>query len=338
MLDFEANTSHRIVVQATDQGSQSYSKTLTINVSNVNEAPVDVSTATQSITITNPSFESQVLADAAWTASATGWTVTGNSGTFNPSTISFASGNGTNGSNVGYVDSAGGSLAQTLSTNFDTTLNYRLTVDVGRRLEYASQSYTVQLYAGATLIGSYSNNTGENGAWSTVNVDVNGSSFAAANGGALRIVLSGNQQVNFDNVLLTSTSATASIAENSANGTVVGTVTGFDRDAGNTFTYSLTNNAGGRFAINSTSGQITVANGSLLDFEANTSHTVVVQATDQGGLTYARTVTIAVTNVNEAPIDVVSTRPQDQGITINSVRVIINTSCQRWWWTAGWPY
>src|SRR6201999_4540471 len=40
-----------------------------------------------------------------------------------------------------------------------------------------------------------------------------------------------------------------SVAENSANGTAVGTVTGVDPDAGSSLSYSLTNNAGGRFAI-----------------------------------------------------------------------------------------
>ncbi len=329
VLDFEVNTSHRIVVQSTDQGSQSFSKTLTINVSNVNEAPVDISTATQSISITNPSFEANVLADSAFTTAATGWTITGGAGSFNPTTIDFTSGNGTAGSNVAYAD-LGGSLSQTLSTNFDSTLNYRLSVDVGRRLTFASANYSVQLYAGATLIGSYASTLADAGTWGTVNIDVAGSSFSAANGQALRIVLantnSTTSQVEFDNLSLASTSATASIAENSANGAVVGTVAGFDRDAGNTFTYSLTNNAGGRFAINSTNGQITVANGSLLDFEANTSHSVVVQATDQGGLTYSRTVTISVTNVNEAPIDVVSNRPKIRVLRSTQVPVTISTT------------
>ncbi len=169
-------------------------------------------------------------------------------------------------------------------------------------------TYTVQLYSGATLIGSYSNATPDAGTWGTVNVDVVGSNYAAANGGALRIVLSSaGVQTNFDNVRLTSTSATASIAENSSNGTVVTTVTGLDRDAGNTFTYSLTNNAGGRFAVNSTTGQITVANGSLLDFETNTSYSIVVRATDQGGLNFDRTMTINGTNVNEAPAAIADT-------------------------------
>ncbi|MBX9660986.1 MAG: tandem-95 repeat protein, partial [Nitrospiraceae bacterium] len=91
------------------------------------------------------------------------------------------------------------------------------------------------------------------------------------------------------------------VAENAANGTVVGTVTGTDPDVGDTKTYSFTDSAGGRFAINSSTGQITVANSSLLDYETATSHSVTVRVTDSGGLTYDETFTINLTNVNEAP-------------------------------------
>ena len=91
------------------------------------------------------------------------------------------------------------------------------------------------------------------------------------------------------------------VAENVANGTVVGTVSGTDVDTGDTKTYSLTDTAGGRFAINSSTGVITVANGSLLNYEAASSHSVTVRVTDSGGLTYDEAFTINLTNVNEAP-------------------------------------
>src|SRR5205823_3135317 len=82
------------------------------------------------------------------------------------------------------------------------------------------------------------------------------------------------------------------VAENAPNGTVIGTVSGTDPDAGSTFTYSLTGTAGGRFAINATTGQITVANGALLDYESATSQTITVRVTDQGGLFLDKTFTI----------------------------------------------
>jgi len=94
-----------------------------------------------------------------------------------------------------------------------------------------------------------------------------------------------------------------SVTENAANGTVVGTVSGTDVDAGDTKSYSLTNTAGGRFAINSSTGLITVADGSVLNYEAATNHSVTVRVTDSGGLTYDETFAINLTNVNEAPTD-----------------------------------
>jgi glucose-6-phosphate isomerase len=99
-----------------------------------------------------------------------------------------------------------------------------------------------------------------------------------------------------------------SVAENAANGTVVG-VTAFasDPDATtNTVTYSLDDDAGGRFLIDGTTGVVTVADGSLLDREAAASHDVVVRATSVDGSSSTATFTIAVTDVNEAPVGAIS--------------------------------
>src|SRR5262249_20721119 len=65
-------------------------------------------------------------------------------------------------------------------------------------------------------------------------------------------------------------------------------------------TYSLLNDAGGRFAIEPTTGIVRVANASLIDFETATSHTIVVQANDGAGGTATQTFTITVINV--APV------------------------------------
>jgi hypothetical protein len=53
--------------------------------------------------------------------------------------------------------------------------------------------------------------------------------------------------------------------------------------AGGTVTYVLTDDASGRFTIDSATGVVKVANGSLLDYETSTSHTVSVQAEDADG-------------------------------------------------------
>jgi len=95
---------------------------------------------------------------------------------------------------------------------------------------------------------------------------------------------------------------TFAIDENSLNGTGVGTVPATDPDAGDMLTYSITGgNTGGAFAIDTGTGEITVANGAVLDFETTPSFALTVEVTDSGGLTDTASVTINVNDVNEGP-------------------------------------
>ncbi|MBR1143698.1 tandem-95 repeat protein [Bradyrhizobium sp. AUGA SZCCT0431] len=91
-----------------------------------------------------------------------------------------------------------------------------------------------------------------------------------------------------------------SVAENSSAGTVVGTLSDVDVDVGDSATYTLTDNANGRFAISN--GQIVVAG--ALDYETATSHQVTVRVTDGGGNTYDKDFSIGVTNANDAPTNI----------------------------------
>ncbi len=103
----------------------------------------------------------------------------------------------------------------------------------------------------------------------------------------------------------TDTNAAAnSVAENSATGTVVGvTAHAFDSDATNsTVTYTLDDDAGGRFAIDISTGVVTVADGSLLNFEATTSHSITVRATSLDGSSSTQSFTIQVTDINESAV------------------------------------
>ena len=92
------------------------------------------------------------------------------------------------------------------------------------------------------------------------------------------------------------------VVENVANGTVVGiTALASDADATDSVTYSLTDDAGGRFTIDTNTGVVTVADGSLLDYEAATSHTVTVQALSTDGSTSSQNFTVNLSNENELP-------------------------------------
>ncbi len=109
----------------------------------------------------------------------------------------------------------------------------------------------------------------------------------------------------FDITVLSDTNpAVNAVDENAANGTVVGiTAFAIDDDATtNSIIYSLTDDAGGRFAIDGTTGVVTVANGSLLDREAAASHSITVQAQSDDGSTSTRSFAITLNPINEAPV------------------------------------
>ena len=95
--------------------------------------------------------------------------------------------------------------------------------------------------------------------------------------------------------------SSSSIAESQTTGAVVGSLTTTDPDSGNTFTYSLVTGTGSTdnssFTINSSQLVLNTA----LNFETKSSYAIRVRTTDNAGATFEKTLTISVTNVNEAP-------------------------------------
>ncbi|MDX1948305.1 MAG: right-handed parallel beta-helix repeat-containing protein [Pirellulaceae bacterium] len=87
------------------------------------------------------------------------------------------------------------------------------------------------------------------------------------------------------------------VRENSAAGTAVGVLSAVDPDTGNTHTFVLVDGAGGRFRL--VGNQLQVNSDTALNYEAATSHTVVVRATDAGGLSVDKSLVVSVQNVNE---------------------------------------
>ncbi|MCG8358940.1 MAG: cadherin domain-containing protein, partial [Kiloniellales bacterium] len=114
-----------------------------------------------------------------------------------------------------------------------------------------------------------------------------------------------------------SNAATNSVSESAANGTAVGvTALATDADATDDVTYSLSDNAGGRFTIDANTGVITVADTSLLDYETATSHQVTVVATSDDGSTSTQSFTINLTDdTSEARVGAVT----DSNAAANSV-------------------
>lgn len=92
------------------------------------------------------------------------------------------------------------------------------------------------------------------------------------------------------------------VNEGAPNGTPVGITAAPPTSAVGSLTYSLMSNAGGRFAIDPSTGVVTVANGSLLDFETATAHTIAVLASKEG-LALVGIFRVYVADVPGAPVD-----------------------------------
>ncbi len=102
--------------------------------------------------------------------------------------------------------------------------------------------------------------------------------------------------------------------ENSAIGTTVGiTAQASDPDGTDSVTYSLDDNAGGRFTINSTTGVVTVA-GSL-DRETAATYNITVRATSTDSSSTTQVYTISLGDVDEFDVGSVS----DSDATTNAV-------------------
>ncbi|GAB0055871.1 hypothetical protein SIID45300_00169 [Candidatus Magnetaquicoccaceae bacterium FCR-1] len=97
---------------------------------------------------------------------------------------------------------------------------------------------------------------------------------------------------------------TFTISENAAKGTIVGTLVATDPDVADQgkLQFSLGENFGGAFGVDSSTGQITVLDPSKLDFETNPTIrlTAVVKDLPKSG-TASATVWVVLTDVNEAP-------------------------------------
>jgi CSLREA domain-containing protein len=97
----------------------------------------------------------------------------------------------------------------------------------------------------------------------------------------------------------------SNVTENEPAGTTVGMLSTTDPDSGDTFTYMLAPGAGsadnGSFMI---FGNNILSTSAPFNYEAKSSYSIRIRATDQGGLWVEKPFTITVNNVNETPTDI----------------------------------
>ena len=172
---------------------------------------------------------------------------------------------------------------QTLTFNLvaDTSVSYTLTAPT------TTETRSISGFSG-TLEPAVTEGVGVSGPSS---VTVRRPSSGGGGGGG------GGTPANRAPVFSEGASATRSVAENSAAGTAVGRrVTATDPD-GNRVTYSLGGDDASLFAIDPRTGQVSVGEGTALDFETKSSYAVTARAADRRNSRDTIALTITVTNV-----------------------------------------
>ncbi|XP_065191306.1 protein dachsous-like isoform X1 [Sycon ciliatum] len=113
------------------------------------------------------------------------------------------------------------------------------------------------------------------------------------------------------------------IKENAVKNTVVGTIVASDPDLNAKLTFSLDDNAGGRFALDGASNvvckaasasdptaetvcSVRVLVSGILNHELDALHTIIVRATDNHGLFKVQKFSITIQDVNDIPHDIIS--------------------------------
>jgi len=180
-------------------------------------------------------------------------------------------------------------IARAIDGNAGDKHSYELTDDASGLFAIDSETGEITVANGAAL-------DHESGATKSITI-------RATDSGGLSYEKTFDIQINDVNERPTDILFGTEVDENAANGTPVWIAAAVDPDVGDTFTYELTDDAEGRFAIDSVTGEVTVADGSQLNYEDAASHDITIKVVDSGGLSYEETFTVDVLDVNEAPSD-----------------------------------
>jgi hypothetical protein len=309
-LNHEATASVVVTVTSTDQGGLSISENFTIAVGDANEAPTDINLSNASVdenlagavigtlstadpdagdahtyTVSDDRFEvvsgqlklkdgvsldheaagslvvTVTSADQGGLGVSEDFTITVTDANEAPTDIGL--------SNLD-VDESEGAIIGTLSTtDLDVGDSHQYTVD-DERFEVVGDQ--LQLKAGVSL---------DNESEPTVTINVTSTDLAgqSVTKGFTINVANLNEAPDMP---IDDDPADDFVSESAAIGTVVGiTASSSDPDVGDTVSYSLSNDAGGLFAIDPVTGVVTVAG--ALDYDTATQHTITIRATDSHG-------------------------------------------------------
>jgi len=314
-LDHEEIDSIDLTVTATDGDGASVTEAFTITVEDVNEAPFNL-TLTRETGIAESDFAAgdghvgQSIERLGLETDAIVFTLSFTTAADVSTTQTlFETGGSVYGTNVVIEDGMlliyageGNDLELSVPINGDTEYNFALELDTASntiRVLLSDELPLDQMNADNSLVASLTDwadrdYTGSN------NMGVGrvggGSSQGNIGGDFLGDIAAPGLQVfsdsSIDDVLIA-----AGVDENTEN-EVVGTLSVGDPDAGDTITYTVSDD---RFEV--VDGELRLADGVTLDYEAASTIDVTVTATDSGGLSTSETFRVDVVDLNEAPVD-----------------------------------
>ena len=261
-LDYETKSSYELTVGVSDGNGGTDSITVTINITDVNDAPAFATETTTRYVVENASAGANIGAPVvAVDSDLTATNTDANPETPDADTVTYTLG-GTDAASFDF-DTRTGQLKTKSGVTFDRSVK---------------DEYIVTVTASdGTLSGSIE---------VTISITEEGQNTAPT--------------------FTDGASTTRSVAENTAASTNIGTVVeATDADASYTLTYSLSGTTDApndyeAFSLDSTSGQLQTK--AALNYETKSSYEVSVDVSDGNDGTDSITVTINITDVNEAPI------------------------------------
>ena len=339
ILDYEAGATRSIRVRVVDSDGDFYERAFTIQVSDANDAPTAINLDPSSVAENQPSdtivgaLSADDIDDETFTYALVAGTGDTNNASFQISGSNLLTAASFNyevkssySIRVRVTDSASNTFEQALQVTI-TNVNEAPTA-IALSATTVAESATV-----GTIVGTLSTTDPDTNDTHTYTITASAAAQAAFTivGNELRVAAALDYETtpsysltvrSTDSGGLTTThtwtitvtdandaptaialSATT-VAENATVGTVVGTLSTTDQDAGDAHTYTITASAAAQAAFTIVGNELRV--NAALDFETTPSYSITIRSTDNGtpSQSTTETWTITVTNVNEAPTSI----------------------------------